>query len=319
MPIPCPTLKKIIRRGTLRAGVSQGIRPLSYKDNLGIWRGFDVDFAQAVAAATLGDKGLVEFIPLAPQDRFTSLAKGDVDILTANATGTLSRDIELGITFVGVIYYDSEGFLSPKKLKINNILEIDEPRFAIQAGTTTAQNLSDFFSSRQRGFSVRSFATPEEAMKEYLSGQYHAYVLDRTALAAERNQLSSPDDHIILPDMISKEPMGPFVAEGDEKWWKIVRWVFYALIMLEEVGVSSSTIQSDTVHQTIVARIQNKIMEATNVMTLPEDWISQIALQTGNYGELFDRHFGVLSELKLPRALNDLWSRGGLIYAPPFN
>ena len=321
-PLPAlalsPTLAEIRSRGVLRCGVNEGLPGFSSTDERGAWSGFDVDFCRAIAAAALGDPGKVEFVPLSADRRFEALRDGKIDVLSRNSTWTLSRETDYGLTFVGVTYYDGQGFLLPRKLKVASALELDGAAVCVQSGTTTIDNLRDFFDGANMHFEPVVAASPEDAVKKYEAGLCSVLTSDLSQLYALRQRLTKPKDHVILPDVISKEPLGPAVRQSDPQWADIVRWVHYAMLNGEELGVGTRTIGRALQSQKPeVMRLVGARGDFGGRLGLSNSWAADVLRTVGNYGEVYERNVGVNSRLGIPRGLNQLWTMGGIQYAPP--
>lgn len=314
-----PTLEAVKQRGYLKCGISQGLPGFSTPGLQGEWSGIDVDFCRAVAAAVFGDAGKVQFAPLSSKERFTALQSGEVDLLSRNTTWTISRDTELGFNFAGVIFYDGQGFMVRKDLGIMSAQELDGASVCANAGTTTELNMADWFRSRGMQFRPVVFEKSDEAAAAYDAGRCDVYTTDRASLYAQRIKLKEPDAHAILPEMISKEPLGPLVRQGDDQWLDIVRWTLFALIGAEELGVTSQNVeqQRKTSSNPEVRRLLGADGNSGQGMGLGRDWAFNIIRQVGNYGELFERNLG-RAPLGIERGLNALYTDGGLMYAPPF-
>ncbi|HWV42281.1 amino acid ABC transporter substrate-binding protein [Pseudorhodoplanes sp.] len=312
------TLKQVQQRGVLNCGANGNLAGFGLPDAQGKWTGFDVDYCRAIAAAIFNDPTKVKFVPLTAKDRFTALQSGEVDVLIRNTTWTSSRDTTNGLNFTGVNYYDGQGFLVRKALKINSALELNDAAVCVQQGTTTELNLADFFRTNNMRLKTVTFATSDEAVKAYDAGRCDAYTTDASALYGERLRTASPDDHVVLPDIISKEPLGPAVRHGDDQWFDIVRWVNFWLINAEELGVSSANVdaqmKSDNPEIRRLLGTEGKFGEAFG---LTNDFGVRMIKHVGNYGEIFERNLGQGSRLKISRGLNALWTKGGLQYAPP--
>jgi general L-amino acid transport system substrate-binding protein len=312
------TLKKVQDRGALMCGVSQGLPGFSSPDDKGNWTGFDVDVCRAVAAAVFNDPTKVKFLPLSAKDRFTALQSGEIDVLARNSTWTSSRDASLGISFTAVNYYDGQGFIVRKSLKVNSALELNGASICVQTGTTTELNLADYFRSNNMKYEVIAFVTADETVKAYEAGRCDAFSTDVSQLYAEKLKLSSPGDHVVLPEIISKEPLAPAVRRGDDQWLTLVKWVQFAMLDAEELGVSSKTI--DEALKSTQPEIKRQVgTEGAygEQLGLTKDWVVRIVKQVGNYGEVFDRNVGTGSKLGISRGLNRLWTKGGIQYAPP--
>ena len=311
-------LDQVKAKGFIQCGVSQGLPGFSNPDDKGNWTGLDVDFCRAVAAAVFSDPTKVKFTPLSAKDRFTALQSGDIDVLSRNTTWTISRDTSLGLNFTGVTYYDGQGFMIRKDKKVNSALELSGASVCTQTGTTTEQNVADFFRANNMPYEVIAFATADETIKAYDSGRCDVYTTDRSGLAAERLKLTNPDDHIVLPEIISKEPLGPVVSHGDDQWFDIVKWALFAQVNAEELGITSKNVdemlKSTNPEIKRLVGTEGKFGEG---LGLGNDWAFQIVKLVGNYGEMYDRNVGPDTPLKLARGTNALWTKGGLQYAPP--
>jgi general L-amino acid transport system substrate-binding protein len=312
------TLKTVKDRGMLSCGVSQGLPGFSSPDDKGNWTGIDVDVCRAIAAAVLGDPSKIKFVPLSAKDRFTALQSGEIDVLSRNTTWTLSRDTSLGANFTGVTYYDGQGFLVKKSLKVNSALELNSASVCVQTGTTTEQNLADYFRGNNMKYEVIAFASADETVKAYESGRCDVFTSDVSQLYAERLKLSNPADHAVLPEVISKEPLGPMVRHGDDQWFDIVKWTLFAMVNAEELGVNQKNV--DEMSKSDKPELKRAFGTDGNLgeqLGLSKDWFSRIVKAVGNYGESFDRNVGAGSKLGIARGLNQLWNKGGIQYAPP--
>ena len=290
----------------------------SSPDDKGNWTGIDVDVCRAIAAVIFNDPTKVKFVPLSAKDRFTALQSGEIDVLSRNTTWTLSRDTSLGANFTGVTYYDGQGFLVKKSLKVNSALELNSASVCVQTGTTTEQNLADYFKSNNMKYEVIAFGTADETVKAYESGRCDVFTSDVSQLYAERLKLANPADHAVLPEVISKEPLGPMVRHGDDQWFDLVKWVLFAMVDAEELGVTQKNVddmaKSDKPELKRVFGTDGNLGEQLGVT---KDWVSRIVKAVGNYGEVFDRNVGAGSKLGIARGLNQLWNKGGIQYAPP--
>ena len=312
------TLKEVKARGALICGVNEGLPGFSAVDERGAWSGFDVDFCRAVAAAIFGDPNKVRLVPLTADARFQSLKDGKIDLLSRNSTWTMGRETEFGLTFVGVTYYDGQGFLVPRAIRINSALELDGAKVCVQSGTTTIDNLADYFSSNHMNLQAVVSSSTDESVKNYEAGLCSVLTSDLSQLYALRLRLAKPHDHVILPDVISKEPLGPVVRDNDLQWIEIVRWIYFAMVNGEELGVSSKTIgQALQSQKPEVMRLVGTTGNFGEEIGLTNDWAANIIRAVGNYGEVFDRNLGAKSPLAIPRGLNQLWTAGGIQYAPP--
>lgn len=313
------TLEDIKARGHLVCGISNQVPGLAVSDNQGVWSGFEVEFCSAVAAAVLGDRKAVKFRPLSNTDRFSALTSGDIDLLARATTWTLSRDTELGIRFTDVLFYDGQGFLVNRNEAITSALELSGASICVLAGQQGEQDIAQFF--KPRGMRVETITAENWSalVKSYAAGQCGVLSADVTMLAAERSRLVNPLDHMLLPEIVTKEPFAPAVRRGDEAWFTIVRWVRMALIGAEELGVSSANVDSAGNSGSLeTRRLLGLDASLGQSLGLARDWAYQIIKQVGNYGEIYDRTLGQRSVLRLDRGLNNLWSQGGLMYAAPF-
>ena len=318
LPAVAGTLDKVKQRGTLECGVSEGLRGFSEKDAQGRWAGFDVDFCRAVAAAVLGDAGKVNFTPLSASERFEALKQGKVDLLSRNSTWTLGREAGLGLAFAGITYHDGQGFLVARSLGVDGALSLDKAKVCVEAGTTTQLNLGDFFRANSMNFEEKAFPSAAEALAAFQSGQCNVLTRDQSALYAERLKLPKPGDAVILPDVISKEPLGPVTRSDDFPWFNIVKWVNFALVNAEELGVSAANADEALAStKPDVRRLTGAEGGFGKSLGLDEAWAIRAVKATGNYSEIYERNLGVNSPLGIPRGLNQLWYMGGVLYAPP--
>ena len=312
------TLAAVKQRGELICGANTGLAGFALPDAQGNWAGLDVDYCRAIAVAVLGDAKKVKFVPLDATSRFEALKSKAVDVLVRNTTWTLSRDSTAGLDFEATNYYDGQGFMVRKKMNINSALELNGASVCVQQGTTTELNLADYFRTNKMKYEVVAFKTLDETVAAYDSGRCDAFTTDASGLAAERVKLAAPDDHIILPEIISKEPLASAVRKGDSQWGTIVRWVHFAMLNAEENGVNSKNVdemmKSPNPEVKRMLGVEGKFGEGLGISN---DWVVNIIKQVGNYGEVFDRNVGAGSPLKLPRGLNNLWTKGGLQYGPP--
>jgi general L-amino acid transport system substrate-binding protein len=316
--VDAQTLKAVKDRGTLVCGVGQGLIGFSHPGENGSWAGFDVDFCRALAAAIFNDAARVRYVPFNAAERFPALQSQSIDVLSRNSTWTMSRDTELGLSFPVTTYYDGQGFMVPRSLKVDSALDLKGAGVCVQSDTTTQLNLTDFFRSNRIEHQVMTFGTFDEALKAYDSGQCKSLTTDVSQLYALRLGLTRPDDHVILPEVISKEPLGPVVRGDDMQWFAIVRWTHFAMIIAEELGVSSRTID-EALHsdKPEIKRLVGTAGNHGEHLGLSKDWAARIVRHVGNYGEVFNRNIGDNSKLAIARGLNDLWTRGGIQYAPP--
>ncbi|MNF39584.1 amino acid ABC transporter substrate-binding protein [Pseudomonas borbori] len=313
------TLDAVQKKGFVQCGISDGLPGFSYADEKGNYFGLDVDVCRAVAAALFGDATKVKYSPLTAKERFTALQSGEVDVLSRNTTWTSSRDSGLGLNFTGTNYYDGQGFLVNKKLGVTSAKELDGATVCIQAGTTTELNLSDYFRANGLKYTPITYDTSDESATSLESGRCDVLTSDQSQLYAQRIKLAAPLEYVVLPEVISKEPLGPVVRQGDEEWFDIVRWSLFAMLNAEELGITSANVEetAKTTKNPDIARLLGVEGEFGKDLKLPKDWAVQIVKQVGNYGESFDRNVGAGSELKIERGLNALWNKGGLQYAPP--
>ena len=312
------TLKTVKDRGMLNCGSNGTLAGFGLPDAQGQWAGLDVDFCKAIAAAIFGDAKKVKFVPLSAKDRFTALQSGEVDVLARNTTWTSSRDTSLGLNFIGVNYYDGQGFMVRKALKVNSALELNGASVCVQQGTTTELNLSDYFRANNMTVKTVTFATANEAVKAYDAGRCDAYTTDASGLYAERLRLANATDHLVLPEIISKEPLGPAVRHGDDQWFDVAKWTLYAMINAEELNITQKNV--DEMLKSTNPDVKRFVGSEGNYgeqLGLPKDWAVQIVKAVGNYGEVFDRNIGANSPLKIERGLNKPWNKGGIQYAPP--
>jgi general L-amino acid transport system substrate-binding protein len=312
------TLDAVKQRGELVCGSNTGLSGFGSPNDKGEWSGLDVDYCRAIAAAVLGDPTKVKFVPLSAKDRFTALQSGEVDVLVRNSTWTMSRDTSLGLNFAAINYYDGQGFLVRKSLKVASALELSGASICTQQGTTTELNLADFFRANKIPYNVVTFATSDETRQAYDAGRCDAFTTDASGLYAERLKLAAPDDHMVLPEIISKEPLGPVVRHGDDQWFDIIKWVHFAMLTAEELNVTQANVdemlKSDNPD---IRRLLGVEGDFGTQLGLSNDWALKIVKAVGNYGESFDKNVGAGSPLKIDRGLNALWTKKGLQYAPP--
>ncbi len=314
------TLDDVKARGKLNCGVTTGVPGFAEPDANGVWQGFDVAVCRAVAAAVLGDSTAVEFVPTTGKTRFTALASGEIDMLARNTTWTFSRDVDLKFEFTGVNYYDGQGFMVPAALGVSSAKELDGATVCIQTGTTTELNLADFFRSNGISYEPVPIETGSEAVQLFLAGSCDVYTTDASALAAQRANFPSPGDYVVLPEIVSKEPLGPLVRHGDNEWGDIVRWTLNALITAEELGVTSDNIGELSAGSSNpeVNRLLGSEGTLGEMLGLDAEWAKRAIMAGGNYGEVFATNIGVDTNIGLARGLNAQWTDGGLIYSPPF-
>ncbi len=315
------TLDDVKARGKLNCGVTTGLVGFAAPDANGVWEGFDVGVCRAVAAAILGDASAVEFVPTTGKTRFTALASGEIDLLARNTTWTFSRDVDLKFTFVGVNYYDGQGFMVPKDLGVSSAKELDGATVCIQTGTTTELNLADFFRANNISYEPVPIETNAEAQQQYLAGACDVYTTDASGLAATRAAFEDPAAHTLLPEIISKEPLGPLVRHGDNNWGDVVRWSLNALISAEELGVTSANLGEMSAaagNNPEINRLLGTEGNLGEMLGLDANWAVHAIGAGGNYGELFEKNIGENTPVALARGLNAQWTEGGLLYSPPF-
>ncbi|MFO1288506.1 MAG: amino acid ABC transporter substrate-binding protein [Rubrivivax sp.] len=314
------TIDAIKARGQLVCGVNPSLPGFSAADSQGNWAGLDVDVCKAIAATLLNDANKVKWVPLNASQRFAALQSGEIDILSRNTTWTLTRDASLGLVFTGTTYYDGQGFMVTKKSKITSAKQLKGATVCVQSGTTTEKNLTDYSKAMNLGIKPVVFETQEATNKAYFSGRCQAYTTDASGLASVRNkEAGNPDDHVILPELISKEPLGPSIRRGDDEFFAIAKWVVFALIEAEEYGITQANVdqmKADS-KDPVVQRILGTSEDTGKLLGLDKDWAYRAIKAVGNYGEIFERNVGPKSALKLPRGANNLWSKGGFMYAPP--
>ena len=314
------TLEEVQARGELICGSNTGLTGFGAPDANGEWKGFDVDLCRAVAAAVLGDPTKVKFVPTTGETRFTALASGEVDLLVRNSTWTYSRDNDLKFDFVAVNYYDGQGFMVKKDLGVSSAKELDGATVCIQTGTTTELNLADFFKFNNISYTPVTVQDDSEAQRQYLAGACDAYTTDASGLAASRATMADAENHVILPEIISKEPLGPVVRHGDNQWGDVVRWTFYSLLIAEEKGITKANIAEVAASTTDpeVRRLLGLEGDMGPMAGLANDAFMKAIMAGGNYGEIFEANIGTSTPIGLARGLNALWTQGGLQYAPPF-
>ena len=313
------TIDAIKARGQVVCGVNPSLPGFSAADSQGNWTGLDVDVCKAVAATLLGDASKVKWTPLNASQRFAALQSGEIDVLSRNTTWTLTRDASLGLNFTGTTYYDGQGFMVTKKSKITSAKQLKGATVCVQSGTTTEKNLADYSKAMKLNMKPVVFETQEATNKAYFTGRCQVYTTDASGLASVRNkEATNPDDHLILPELISKEPLGPSVRRGDDEWFAIVKWVVFALIEAEEYGITQANVdQMKSSTDPVVQRILGTSEDTGKLLGLDKEWAYRAIKAVGNYGEMFERNVGPKSALKLPRGANNLWNKGGLMYAPP--
>jgi len=310
------TLAQVKEKGFVQCGVSQGLPGFSNADDSGNWTGLDVDLCRGVAAAVFGDANAVKFTPLSAKQRFTALASGEIDILSRNTTWTMTRDTQLGLNFAGVNYYDGQGMMVPTALGVSSALELDGANICTNTGTTTELNITDFFRANGMSFNLVAFEKADEVVAAYDSGRCDVYTTDRSGLAAQRGKLTAPDSHMVLSEIISKEPLGPVVRQGDDQWFNIVRWTLNAMINAEELGITSENVNATEFNDVSpsVARLVGKEGNFGEELGLDNKWAYNIIRQVGNYAESYEAN---VTPLGLARGVNALWSDGGILYAAP--
>ncbi|NML16352.1 amino acid ABC transporter substrate-binding protein [Azohydromonas caseinilytica] len=314
------TLDAIKQRDQVVVGVSTGVAGFSAADSQGRWSGFDVDFGKAMAAAVLSDANKVRWVPLSSQQRFTALQSGEVDVLSRNTSFTLTRDASLGLALTAINFFDGQGFMVPAKTKVKSAKQLKGASVCLQSGTTTEKNLTDFSRANNLNLKPVVFEKIEAANAAYFSGRCQAYTTDASGLAAIRSrEAKDPKEHVILPDLISKEPLGPLVRRGDDEWLTIVRWVVYGLIEAEEAGITQANADKLKAESTdpVVQRLLGKGDDMGKLLGLDRDWLLRAVKAVGNYGEIYERNVGEKTPVNLPRGKNMLWNQGGLLYAPP--
>lgn len=318
--VAATTLEEVMQRGVLYCGVKPDIAGFSKKDAQGKWAGFDVDICRAVAAAIFGDADKVKYFPLSAKERFEALTEGKIDLLSRTTTWTYSRDTSLGVNYAGINYYDGQGFMVPKSLGVNSAKGLNGASICYETSTTTEINLAEYFESQQMTFESVPVGTATEAHENYLLGRCDAYTADSSALAARRSRFESPQEHFFLPEIISKEPLGPVVRHGDDQWLDIVTWSFNVMVAAEEMGITSQNLDQHAANtkdpraQALLGVSQSKLGV---MLGLQQKWAYNIIKQVGNYGESFERNLGINTPLKLDRGINALWTHGGIQYSPP--
>ncbi|QRR35734.1 amino acid ABC transporter substrate-binding protein [Hydrogenophaga sp. YM1] len=314
-------LDAVKKRGELNCGVNTGLPGFSAADSQGKWSGMDVDVCRSVAAAILGNPDKVRYVPLTAQQRFTALQSGEIDLLARNTTWTLTRDASLGLTFVGVNFYDGQGFMVPKKLNVKSAKQLKGATVCVQSGTTTELNLTDYSRANNLGIKPVVFEKLEAALAAYSSGRCQAYTTDSSGLASSRaKDMAKPDDHVILPELISKEPLGPAVRRGDDDFAAIVKWVGFALIEAEEYGITQTNadeLKKSSTNPSVMRLLGMGNEDTGKLLGLDKEWAYRAIKAVGNYGEQFEHHVGPKTAIGLPRGINNLWTKGGVLYAPP--
>jgi len=312
------TLDDVKAKGFVQCGVSQGLPGFSNPDSAGNWTGIDVDVCRAVAAAVFGDASKVKYTPLSAKERFTALQSGEIDILSRNTTWTATRDTSLGLNFAGVNYYDGQGFMVRKDLNVKSALELSGASVCTNTGTTTELNVADYFRANKLEYEIVAFEKADEVVAAYDAGRCDVYTTDASGLYAQRLKLTNPGDHIVLPEIISKEPLGPVVRQGDDQWFNLVKWTHFAMVNAEELGITSANVdEMKGSDNPAVKRVVGTEGEFGTALGVSNDWAYNIIKQVGNYGETFDRNVGPDTPLAISRGVNALWTDGGLQYAPP--
>ncbi len=318
LPAAAGTLETVKQRGNVQCGVSEGLYGFSDRNSQGQWSGFDVDFCRAVASTIFNDPDKVTFVPLSAGERFEALREGRIDLLSRNSTWTLEREAGLGLAFAGVTYHDGQGFLVMRNLNVTSALELDRAKVCVERGTTSQLNVADFFAANSMTFEERAFPSAAAALDAFKSGQCNVLTRDQSALYAERLKLAHPTDAIVLPDVISKEPLGPVTRADDFAWFNIVKWVNFALVNAEELGITSKNAsEAAGSRKPDVRRFAGAAGGLGRLLGLEDDWAIRAVRAGGNYSEIYERNIGVKSRLGIPRGLNQLWSMGGILYAPP--
>ena len=312
------TLQDVEQRGTLNCGVNEGLAGFSEADEKGEWAGMDADFCRAIASAIFGDPKKVTFTPLSATDRFGALQDGKIDVLSRNTSWTAERDTAMGLQFSVVTYYDGQGFLVRRSLGVVSALQLGGAAICLQTGTTTELNVADYFRSNDMQYEVVAFETADDLVAAYDKQRCDAFTADSSRLYAERLKLSNPDEHVVLPEIISKEPLGPVVRQGDDQWLNIIKWVHFAMVNAEELGVNSTNIEEMKVSTNpAIRRLLGAEGDFGKSLGVSNDWAYNIIRHVGNYEEVFQRNVGANTPLGIARGVNALWSRGGIQYAPP--
>lgn len=312
------TLDDVKAKGFIQCGVTTGLAGFAAPNDKGVWEGFDVDFCRGMSAAIFGDPDKVKYTPTTAKERFTALQSGEIDVLARNTTWTLSRDVNLGFEFVGVNYYDGQGFMVKKGLGVKSAKELSGARICIQSGTTTELNLADYFAAQGMKFDSVVFDTADEVREAYVKDTCDVYTTDQSGLYAQRSVLANPADHVVLPEIISKEPLGPLVRHGDNAWGDLARWTLNALIIAEELGITQANVGDMMGSKNPeVARFLGVSGDLGDQLGVDKKWAANIVGSVGNYGEVFEKHLGQSTPLNIARGLNQLWSKGGILYAPP--
>lgn len=313
------TLDDVKAKGFIQCGVTTGLAGFAAPNDKGVWEGFDVDVCRAMAAAIFADTSKVKFTPTTAKERFTALQSGEIDVLARNTTWTLSRDVNLGFEFVGVNYYDGQGFMVKKSLGVKTAKELDGARVCLQSGTTTELNLADYFAAEGMKYDSVLFDTADEVREAYIQDTCDVYTTDQSGLYAQRSVIADPENHIVLPEIISKEPLGPLVRHGDNKWGDLARWTLNTMITAEELGISSANVDAlkANTKNPGIARILGTSGDLGAQLGVSADWAYNIVKMVGNYGESFEKHLGASTPLAIARGLNAQWNKGGILYAAP--
>lgn len=312
------TLAAVLEKGYVQCGVTGGVPGFSAPDANNEWTGLEVDYCRALAAAIFDNAEAVRYTPLTSQERFTALSSGEIDVLSRTTTWTMSRDTQLGISFVGTMFYDGQGFMVRAADGIESALDLSGAAVCIESGTTTELNAADYFATNDMDYNTVVFVDQDEVVKAYEDGRCDVYTTDSSALAAERTKLADPSAHVILPEIISKEPLGPSVRAGDTTWFNVTRWTYFALLESEELGVSSANVEDMLGSENpAIKRLLGVEGDFGTAIALSPDWAYRIIKHVGNYGEVYERHVGPSTLIGLERGVNDLWTRGGLQYSPP--
>ncbi|MEI2386944.1 amino acid ABC transporter substrate-binding protein [Breoghania sp. JC706] len=312
------TLDDVKAKGFVQCGMSQGLPGFSNPDSSGNWSGLDVDFCKAMAAAIFGDASAAKYTPLSAKERFTALQSGEIDVLPRNTTWTMTRDTTLGLNFVGVNYYDGQGFMVRKALGVSSALELSGASICTNTGTTTELNVADYFRANNMPYEIVAFEKSDEVVQAYDSGRCDVYTTDASGLYAQRLKLTNPDEHMVLPEIISKEPLGPVVRQGDDQWFNIAKWTLFAMVNAEELGVTKANVdEMKSSDNPAIKRLLGLEGSFGENLGLSNDWAYNIIKAVGNYGESFDNNVGPKTPLGISRGLNALWSKGGIMYAPP--
>lgn len=317
-PAAAGVLDQVKQRGQLICGSNPGLAGFGVPNDKGKWTGFDIDYCRAISAAIFGDPDKVKYVPLTAKDRFTALQTGDIDVLVRNTTWTMTGDTSVGASFTSINFFDAQAFLVRAKLGVKSVLELNGATICVQQGTTNELNLADYFRSHKMQYKVVSYGSAAETVRAYDADRCDAFTSDSSALYSERMRMTNPGEHVVLPETISREPFAAAVRKGDGQWFDVVRWVGFGLVAAEDAGISMANVQEKRASESPETRrmlgVEGKLGAAIG---LPDDWLFNVVKAVGNYGEIYERHFGENSRLKIPRGLNNLWNKGGLHYAPP--